>query len=73
MLLIRENLMISGSVMAKNGVVGPLPPDVTSKSTTDNSVTVSIKKSPCTEQRQGFTYKFNISYFAGVHYISMIL
>jgi len=50
----------------ENVSVGPLPPRVTFKSSTYNSVTLSIQKSPCTERRQGFTYKFNVSYFTGM-------
>ena len=62
-------LTVSGSSMAQNAVAGPLPPRVTCKSITDSSITLSIQKSHCTEQRQGFTYQFNISYFTGVHFI----
>jgi len=46
-------------------VAGALAPHVTLKSTTDSSVTLLIDKSKCTQQRQGFTYKFNVSYASG--------
>jgi len=49
--------------------VGPSPPVVTVESTSHDSATLSIKspteKSSCSQQWQGFPYKFNISYASG--------